>query len=265
VGRQPPAAAVPLYLQIHAVLKERIVSGRYGVSSVLPTEAELCAEFKASRYTIREALRGLSDEGFVHRRQRTGTVVVSREPQVTYAQSFRSLEDLFQIATTTHYVLLQVETVALDEAVASRVGGEPGEDWIRVTGVRWDKPGGTPICYIHSYVPARYAAVVAEFPAVKGPFYALLEQRSGEPIEEVVQEINAVAMPDQIVRTLGLMPGSLSLLLLRRYTSRSGTLIASFNWHRADQFTYAMQLHRRAGAEAGKGRLVAPRLRKSPL
>lgn len=259
-GRLPPVAGVPLYLQIHATLKERIISGRYEVSSVLPTEAELCAEFKASRYTIREALRGLSDEGFVHRRQRTGTVVVSRQSHVTYTQSFRSIEDLFQIATTTHYVLLQTETVVLDEAVAVRVGGEPGEDWIRVTGVRWDKPGGSPLCYIQSYVPMRYAPIAAGFSTVKGPFYALLEERSGEPIEEVVQEINAVAMPDRIIRTLGLAPGSLSLLLLRRYTSRSGTLIASFNWHRADQFTYTMQLHRRAGAETGKGALVAPRL-----
>lgn len=255
-------AAMPLYLQIHATLKDRIVSGRYAVASVLPTEAELCGEFKASRYTIREALRGLAEEGFVHRRQRTGTVVVSREPQVTYTQSFRSIEDLFQIATTTHYVLLQTETVTLDDVVAPRVGGAPGEAWIRVTGVRWDKPGGSPLCYVHSYVPKRYAKIVAEFPSVKGPFYGLLEERSGEPIEEVVQEINAVAMPDQIIRTIGLAPGSLSLLLLRRYTSRSGTLIASFNWHRADQFTYTMQLHRRAGMEAGKGTLVAPRLRK---
>lgn len=242
-------AAVPLYLQIHAELKRRIASGRYDVGSVLPTETLLCAEFKASRFTIRQALRVLSEQGFVHRRQRTGTVVLSRSPQVTYTQSFRSIEDLFQIATQTHYVLLSTEKVVLDEAVAPRVGGNIGEEWYRVAGVRWDKPGGTPICYIHSYVPLRFARVVAEFPAARGPFYALLEQRCGEPIEEVVQEINSVPMPGEIIKALGLASGSLSLLLLRRYATRSGTLIASYNWHRADQFTYRMQLHRRSEAE----------------
>jgi GntR family transcriptional regulator len=244
-------AAVPLYLQIHATLKERIVTGRYVVASVLPTESLLCAEFKASRYTIREALRVLSEEGFVHRRQRTGTVVLSRSPQATYTQSFRSIEDLFQIATQTHYVLLDTEKVVLDAEVAPRVGGAAGEEWYCVAGVRWDKPGGTPICYIHSYVPLRFAHVVDEFPTTRGPFYALLEQRCGEPIEEVVQEINSVPMPGEIIKALGLESGSLSLRLLRRYTTKSGTLIASYNWHRADQFTYRMQLHRRSEATRG--------------
>lgn len=247
-GRTLPTAAdpwVPIYLQIQATLKERIVSGQYDISSLLPTEAELCTEFKASRYTIREALRGLSEQGFVHRRQRTGTVVLTRTPQVTYTQSVRSIEDLFQIATETHYVLLDLQKVFLDEIIAPRVGGIAGEEWLRVIGMRWDKPGGTPICYIHSYVPVRFASVVDEFPVTKGPFYGLLERRSGEPIEEVVQEINATPMPAEMVKALGLEAGSLSLLLLRRYTTKSGTLIASFNWHRADRFTYRMQLHRR--------------------
>jgi DNA-binding GntR family transcriptional regulator len=132
-----------------------------------------------------------------------------------------------------------------------------------VTGVRWDKPGGSPICFIHSYIPSRYAAIVANFPKTIGPFYALLEKRSNEAIEEVVQDITAVAMPDEAVRNLGLTPGSISLLLLRRYTTKSGTLIASFNWHRADQFSYRMQLHRRFGGNAsGGGILVAPHLKR---
>lgn len=241
---------VPLYLQIHATLKERIVSGRYDVASSLPTEAELCSEFKASRFTVREALRGLSEQGFVQRRPRTGTVVLTRQPQVTYSQSVRSIEDLFQFATQTHYVLLGTANVILDAVTAERVGGEGGEEWIRIDGVRWDKPGGVPICYIQSYVPSRHAAIVAEFPSIKGPFYALLERKSGEVIEEVTQEVNAVAMPDHALKSLGLVPPSLSLLLMRRYVTKRGTLIASFNWHRADQFTYRMQLHRRSDKAA---------------
>jgi len=252
----------PLYLQIHAVIKERILSARYAVGSLLPTEAELCTEFGASRFTVREALRGLAEQGYVRRRQRVGTIVVAREPQENYTQTFRSIEDLFQIATQTHYTLLATETIAIEESIAFRIGGETGEQWLRVTGVRWDRPGGAPICFIHSYVPIRFASVVPEFPHVTGPFYSLLERKSGEPIEEVVQEISAVAMPDAAIRNLGLMPGSLSLLLLRRYTTRSGTLIASFNWHRADQFTYRMQLHRRFGGnETPTGALIAPDLK----
>lgn len=246
-ARVPEAAtALPLYLQIQAALKDRIVSGRYPVGSSLPTEAELCTEFDASRYTIREALRDLANHGYIRRRPRSGTIVLSSQPQTSFVQSVASIEDLFQIAVNTHYVLLANELVSLDPGVAARVGGAEGEEWFRITGVRWDKPGGSPLCYIHSYVPRRFAAIVTDFPGHQGPFYALLEQRSGEVIREVDQEITAIPMPAQAVATLGLLAGSLSLLLLRRYSSQHGTLIASFNWHRADQFTYHMQMHRHA-------------------
>ena len=242
----PDRPFVPLYLQIQATVKERIVSGHYGVASALPTEAELCSEFKASRFTIREALRGLTEQGFLQRRPRSGTIVLTREPHGTYTLSVRSIEDLFQIATQTHYVLLSTAKVVIDKAIASQIGGAPGEEWIRVDGVRWDKPGGRAICYVESFIPSRYAAFVAEFPETKGPFYELLERRSGEAIEEVTQDISALVMPDPIVKALGLAARSLSLRLLRRYSTNQGTLIASFNWHRADEFTYRMQLHRRS-------------------
>ena len=237
---------VPLYVQIHSALKLRIETGQYSIGALLPTEAELCSAFDASRFTVREALRRLADQGFIQRRPRAGTIVLTDKPQVTYSQSVNSIEDLFQIATQTHYVILSTTTVALDETTAERVGGETGENWIRVDGVRWDKPGGVPICFIQSYVPSRHAAIVAQFPTLHGPFYELLELQSGEVIEDVTQEIDALAMPLPIVTALGLLPGSLSLRLMRRYVTQRGTLIASFNWHRADRFTYRMQLHRRS-------------------
>ena len=241
--------SLPLYRRIHATLKDRIVSGRYEVDCPLPTEAKLSAEFKASRFTIREALRGLAEQGFVRRRPRSGTVVVTREPSTAYTQSVRSIEDLFQIAITTHYVMLATRNVVIDKLTAASIGGRTGETWIRIDGVRWDRPGGRPICYIESYVPVRHAAIVPEFAETKGPFYELLERRSGDRIEEVTQDISALAMSDEATKALGLASQSLSLRLLRRYATKNGTLIASFNWHRADEFSYRMQLHRRVDRE----------------
>ena len=93
----------------------------------------------------------------------------------------------------------------------------------------------------------RHAGVVAEFPGLRGPFYALLERRSGETIDEVQQEITSVVMPDRaIAHARAWRRAACRCCLLRRYTTKTGTLIASFNWHRADQFSYRMQLRRRA-------------------
>ena len=79
-------------------------------------------------------------------------------------------------------------------------------------------------------------------------FFNLLEKHCGEPIEQVVQEIRSLAMPLRISRQLGLRPDALALQLLRRYITKDGVIIASFNWHPADQFVYKMTIDSNRGA-----------------
>ncbi|WAP68361.1 GntR family transcriptional regulator [Jiella pelagia] len=234
----------PRYLRIHRTLAERIAGGAYPVGSLMPTETELGEEFSTSRFTVREALRCLTEDGYVERRQGMGTRVLSARPQVRYHQSFESLQELFQVAVDTYMVVLGHQPVILEAELAERIGGRTGERWIRVDGVRWTGPGGRPICYIQSYVPERFEALVPQFADHQGSFFDLLERRSREVIEEAQQEIRAVEMPLPISRQLGLPAGALALQLLRRYVTNSGILIASFNWHAADQMTYKMRIRR---------------------
>lgn len=64
-----------------------------------------------------------------------------------------------------------------------------------------------------------------------------------------MQEIRALPMAAEIERQLGLRPGSWALQLLRRYLTAGDVLIASFNWHPADQMTYVMHIQRRRPAD----------------
>lgn len=234
----------PRYSHIHRELVSRIANGRYGIGTLLPTENELALEFDTSRSTVREALRPLTDLGYVERRQGMGTRVISARPQSSYFQSFDSLQELFQVAVDTYMVVLGHEPVTLDAGLAERVGGQKGETWYRLDGVRWTEPGGRPLSYIQSYVPERFASYLPEFASHQGPFFDLLERRSHEVIEETVQEIQAQVMPKEVSRMLGQPEGALSLQLMRRYRTVEGTLIASLNWHPASQMTYRMSIRR---------------------
>jgi len=113
--------------------------------------------------------------------------------------------------------------------------------------VRWTHPGGRAVCHIQSFIPPRFADVVDKLEDHDGPFFSLLERYDQGPIDEVVQEIRAVPMPPEISRTLGLQKGSWALQLLRRYITAGGVMIASFNWHPADQLTYTMRIERHRG------------------
>ena len=234
----------PRYARIRKILEDRVVDGVYPLGGLIPTEIELAAEFNTSRFTIREALRYLREHGYVERRQGVGTRVISTRPQSGFYQSFSSLNELFQVAVETWYVILETKRVTLAPELAELVGGLAGEEWFLVSGIRWTRPGGNPICYVQSYIPARFEEVIPLLEGHQGPFFSLLERHSDGKIEEAVQEIRALPMPPEIQRHLGLASGSWSLQLLRRYLTDTGVLIASFNWHPADQMTYVMHIHR---------------------
>jgi GntR family transcriptional regulator len=239
MGAEPPR-----YVQILDELRRRVEDGTYPLDRSLPTENDLCEEFGASRYTIREALRRLVDQGMVSRRQGAGSVVVAAKPQARYVHSLSSLADLFQFALDTHYEVLSTDRVKLDPAMAATVGGEPGSRWSLIKGIRRTAPGGSVVCYTHSYVPDRLKSLIRELPGCIGPFYAHLAERSGEEILEADQEIRGEAMDGEVASHLGREPGTVALRVTRRYTSPRGTLIASLNWHVAEEFTSRMKLMR---------------------
>ncbi|MEI5668385.1 GntR family transcriptional regulator [Bosea sp. CCNWLW174] len=232
------------YLQIVNVLQARLNSGLYPVGTLLPTEAELCQEFDVSRYTIREALRRLMAMGLVSRRQGSGTMVQRTEPSQGYFFALNSLTDLFQYSLDTYFQIVGIDETTLDTATAEAVDGKRGARWMVVTGLRSVSEGEKPFSLTKSYIPHRLAWIVPELPGCVGPFYAHIEKRANEPIIKAQQQISAVRMPQDVLQALGPLTDELSLLLLRRYVSKKGTLVASFNWHIASEFTYRMEIQR---------------------
>lgn len=65
----------PRYRSIAAEIGRRIESRIYAPGSLLPSEAELAAEFNVTRMTVRQALAGLSGRGLIERRHGHGTIV----------------------------------------------------------------------------------------------------------------------------------------------------------------------------------------------
>jgi GntR family transcriptional regulator len=237
-------ADMPRYAQIFNTLSKRMQAGKYPLDMRLPTESELCDEFNASRFTVREALRRLVEQGMVQRRQGAGSVVVSTTPQARYVHSLSSLSDLFQFALDTHYDLLSTGQVAVDAKVAADLGVAAGERWQLVEGLRRHEAGGRVFCCVHSYIAPRAKAYVRELKRCVGPFYAYLANRTGEEILEVRQDIFGTPMNARIVGHLKCKTDTIAMCAFRRYITRKGTLIASYNWHVAEDFHYRMKMSR---------------------
>ena len=108
-------------------LRRAILSGEFPFGSKLPNEDMLCDRFGVSRVTIREAVRGLIEDGYVVRRQGSGTFV-TRRPNLRNSldSNFSYTEYLESAGTRAGKQILGARTIVADaetlEALALPAG-----------------------------------------------------------------------------------------------------------------------------------------------
>ena len=74
------AASTPLYQQVAADIRRRVVSGELPIGAQLPPHRELATRYDVSLITINKALSGLVSEGVLYSRVGRGTFVALRPP-----------------------------------------------------------------------------------------------------------------------------------------------------------------------------------------
>src|ERR1039458_6751109 len=79
IGLLDKDLAVPLYHQLQHVIKSEIESGRWRSDERLPSEQEIAERFRVSKITVRQALQGLAQLGYIRREQGRGTFVARRK------------------------------------------------------------------------------------------------------------------------------------------------------------------------------------------
>lgn len=238
-GRKAPA----LYLHLAQVLRRRILSGKYPVGSTLPTEQELRREFDYSRHTVREALRKLTAEGYLQRRQGSGSLVLTTSPDRTYRQSMQSIEELFQYASNTRLGLDRIEIIPADDKVAADLGCAPGDLHVYVESRRFDPESERAICWTLIHISGEYIEVADKLRDSSDAIYRLIEETCDVRVAMVRQEFSALPMPPEVAKALDVEPGRWSVRIVRRYIDPEGHVImVTVNDHPAETFSYTLEL-----------------------
>ncbi|MGL4566213.1 MAG: GntR family transcriptional regulator, partial [Halioglobus sp.] len=191
-----------LYLQVATALRDEIVSGVHAVGSLLPTEDQLCKRFSVSRYTVREALRLLREDGLVSSRKGAGTAVIPPRSMESDIHQVMSINDLLAFGTDTRLVIESINTVIIDAGLASRTGLPRGEEWLQVRGHRQEQAAGVPLCWTQYYINRAYAAVGRLLQRHRGPIFPLIEDMFGLNITEVQQQISATLVSPELAAVL---------------------------------------------------------------
>lgn len=195
--------APPRYAQLVAAIQDRISSGAYAPGALMPTEAQLGAEFGVSRATVVRALQLLKAEGWVESRQGRGTFVRG-EPAGT--EPVRRGADLFVQAEAAGDAseLVQVGPAVPPPAVAVVLGVEPGSRALqRQRVVRVD---GEPAELVSAWFPlpiAEGTGLDSDRPLAEGT-RDHLARRKRLAVERVTERITARRATAEEVRLLAL-------------------------------------------------------------
>ncbi|MDE2395731.1 MAG: UTRA domain-containing protein [Burkholderiales bacterium] len=120
------ASVAPPYARVKQYLKDSLEQGRWPPGALMPSEAELVAQFGVSRMTVNRALRELQAEGFVERSQGIGTFAAPLH-RLASKLTIRDLHEEIESRGRQHS--LQVHLVREEKAprpLAERLGLAPG-------------------------------------------------------------------------------------------------------------------------------------------
>lgn len=126
--RPAGAGTAPLapFLRVKQYLKAGLAAGRWPPGALMPSEAELVAEFGVSRMTVNRALRELQAEGLISRTQGVGTFAAPLH-RMSSTLTIRDLQE--EIESRGHHHQAQVHLLRAEKApalLAQQLGVAPG-------------------------------------------------------------------------------------------------------------------------------------------
>lgn len=210
-------------------LRRAIFAGEYEPGSKLPNEEQLCVRYAVSRATIREAVRGLVEEGYVVRRQGSGTYVTGRPLlRNSLDLNFSYTGYLASLGVRTDRRVLEVRARPAD-GDADALGVEDHTTVVEVRRVRTadDKPA----IYSIDIMPAEIVDPTVHGDRLDGSLYALLAG-VGHPVAHG-NAILAPAMADDTLATvLEVAPGTLLQHVEQVDVDEHGRrVLLSYEWH----------------------------------
>lgn len=218
----------PKYQAIHAVLRERILSGEYPPGAQLPPQQELADSFDVTLMTLRQAVAALESDGLVWAARGKGTFVVDRpvDLRLDHLSSFAAQMRASGVRVETE--VLEVGRWVADAASEAAVAlGESG-DLTCVT--RRRSVGGVPIALQRSWFGAGLLAI--ETPADLGDasLYDAIEAATGRAVATAREAISAVLLAADDAERLSAGEGQPAILSVRTSIDDTGR---PFLWDRA--------------------------------
>ena len=231
----------PLYLQVKAILLEKIDSGEWKPGTMIPTEQELMATHSVSRTTVRQAIQDLVVSGKLIRHAGRGTFVAKQEHIVSSSPLYGFAEEFEQNGRVVEFEH-SICSVNADLQVATHLQQSLDSMVIKISRVAF--VDSTPIFCDESYLPDALGGLFSDKLDQPPYIYSLLEAH-GILIASGAQSISAEIADEHYASLLRCAPGNPILVVERTTRDVTGKPVEySIVRYRADLYQYKVRLQR---------------------
>ena len=248
---------IPAYQRIKNAILDNIHSGKWQAGNAISTEMALAEEFGVSRMTVNRALKELSEERVLERRQGSGTFVAQQQFNHTFVEVRNIAQDLKSANRDYQAKVVSkrgITAAMLNDELRRKFGLE------KVVETSESKEGKS----IDSEVAVLYEVKIIHFAdsqpiqfeerwvdALKVPEF--IEQDfsmvntsdyliAKSPLERGSYTIRALAAPDEIAALLQITAQSPTLVLCRQTYSAGQVLTFVKMWHAGERYQFSGEL-----------------------
>lgn len=234
------------YSEIQVALRVEINAGVHAVGARLPTEHELCSRFGASRFTVRQALAGLREEGLIDARAGVGTIVLASRRREAFVHRLSSIEELLQYPSQTRRKHLRTDRLTASPELAMLLKCRVGQPWVRLKALRLTQASLAPIAYFDIYVLPEHAGVF-DLPNPEGaPVLRQLEEALNVRAAHTQVEIFVGHVTAELAEPLIAREDDPALIIIRRYRGQDGAVfLVTYSVHPENRFTLNIEFERR--------------------
>ncbi len=246
---------IPAYQRIKNAILDNIHSGKWQAGKAISTEMTLAAEFGVSRMTVNRALKELSEERVLERRQGSGTFVAQQQFNHTFVEVRNIAQDLKSANRDYKAQVVSKRSITasmLDDSLRRKFDIEASAIASNSQDIDTDEEpvlyevkiihfaDGQPIQFEERWVDAVKVPnfIKQDFSVVNTSDYLIAKI----PLERGSYTIRALAAPDEIANTLQIVPQSPTLVLCRQTYSAGQVLTFVKMWHAGERYQFSGEL-----------------------
>ncbi len=233
---------LPLHQQLKAVIEDRIATGEWLPGTQVPSERELCDQFKISRITVRQAISKLVTEGRLTRTQGRGTFVASPRIQQQLTNLTGFTQDMQARGKRPGAKVLQLEVIPAPPTIIRTLQLRTSDQVILLKRLRL--ADGEPVAVETDYLPDALCHGLLKEKLNGRSLYDVLTKNYNIVPTRAEQQMEAVVCPPAEAKLLGIRRGSPVLHIHRTTFNRDGRpfeMVESF--YRGDKYVFYAELH----------------------